>query len=275
MTRITKTFQKKQEGKRLLSIYFTAGYPELNSTLDIAEELERSGADFLEIGFPYSDPLADGPVIQHSSQVALQNGMTLELLFSQLQDLRKRVSIPVYLMGYFNTVLQYGVERFCQSCKAVGVDGAIIPDLPLYEYENLYQSTFEENGISNIFLVSPQTPDARIRQIDALSNGFIYLLSSSSTTGNTLEVSRERSDYFQRIKDLNLKNPLVIGFGISNHDNFRQAAEIADAAIIGSAFVKQLDKADYLKGIASFIRGIKEGAGQEEGIVASNSKDAG
>src|SRR5690606_34789978 len=139
MTRITKTFQKKQEGKRLLSIYFTAGYPELNSTLDIAEELERSGADFLEIGFPYSDPLADGPVIQHSSQVALQNGMTLELLFSQLQDLRKLVSIPVYLLLYINTVLQYGVERFGQSCKAEGVDGAILPDLPVFEYETLYQ----------------------------------------------------------------------------------------------------------------------------------------
>ena len=275
MTRISKTFQKKQEGKRLLSIYFMAGYPELNSTLDIAEELERAGADFLEIGFPYSDPLADGPVIQHSSQVALQNGMTLELLFSQLQELRKRVSIPVYLMGYVNTVLQYGVERFCQSCKAVGVDGAIIPDLPLYEYENLYKTMFEDNGISNIFLVSPQTPDDRIRKIDALSNGFIYLLSSSSTTGSTLEVSRERSDYFQRIKDLNLTNPLVIGFGISNHDNFRQAAEIADAAIIGSAFVRQLEREDYLNGIASFVQGIKEGKEQEEGIAAGKSTDAG
>src|SRR5690606_15329603 len=186
MNRLAQLFNNKKD-KDILSIYFTAGYPHLDSTLDIAEKLEKSGADFLEIGFPYSDPLADGPVIQHSSQIALQNEMTLELLFNQLQDLRKRVSIPVYLMGYFNTVLQYGVERFCQSCKAVGVDGAIIPDLPLYEYENLYQSTFEENGISNIFLVSPQTPDARIRQIDALSNGFIYLLSSSSTTGNTLE----------------------------------------------------------------------------------------
>lgn len=256
MNRISETFQNK-EGRNLLSIYFTAGYPDLNSTLDIAEELEKSGADFLEIGFPYSDPLADGPVIQHSSQVALKNGMTLELLFSQLQDLRKRVNIPVYLMGYFNTVLQYGVERFCKSCREVGVDGAIIPDLPVYEYENLYQPLFEASGISNIFLVSPQTPDERIRKIDGLSNGFIYLLSSSATTGSTLEVSQERSDYFKRVKGLQLKNPLVIGFGISNQDNFRQAAEIADAAIIGSAFVKQLEGENYLERISGFIKGIK------------------
>src|SRR5690606_28120543 len=257
MTRITKTFQKKQEGKRLLSIYFTAGYPELNSTLDIAEELERSGADFLEIGFPYSDPLADGPVIQHSSQVALQNGMTLDLLFSQLQDLRKRVSIPVYLMGYFNTVLQYGVERFCQSCRAVGVDGAIIPDLPMYEYEEHYHAVFEANGVSNIFLVTPQTSEERIRKIDELSTGFIYLLSSSATTGKNLSVSEDTTAYFSRIQNMKLKNPIVVGFGISNRDTFLRATDYTDGAIVGSAFVRLLDEANYLEKVPAFIQQLK------------------
>src|SRR5690606_7622437 len=178
--------------KNTLSIYFTAGYPKLDSTLEIAEELEKAGVDFLEIGFPYSDPLADGPVIQHISQVALKNGMTLNVLFEQLKDLRKRVKIPVFLMGYFNTVLQYGVEKFCRDCAAVGVDGVIVPDLPMYEYEESYQEIFKETGVSNIFLVSPQTSDERIRKIDDLSTGFIYLLSSSSTTGKDLQVSTER-----------------------------------------------------------------------------------
>ena len=258
MNRTAQLFNKKKD-KNLLSIYFTAGYPNLNSTLDIAEALEKAGADFLEIGFPYSDPLADGPIIQNSSQIALQNGMTLEILFEQLKELSKRVSIPIFLMGYFNVVLQYGVERFCKACAEVGVDGAIVPDLPMYEYEDLYKDCFEENGISNIFLVTPQTTDERIRKIDSLSTGFIYLLSSSSTTGKDLEVSKERLDYFKRIKALDLKNPIVIGFGISNHETFKQAAEIADAAIIGSAFVKRLEGEDYLSRIPQYIQSIKEG----------------
>jgi len=258
MNRITQLFNNKKD-KDLLSIYFTAGYPELDSTLKIAEELEKAGADFLEIGFPYSDPLADGPVIQNSSQIALKNGMTVEVLFKQLKDLRSRVTIPVFLMGYFNTVFQYGVERFCKACVDVGVDGVIVPDLPMYEYEELYADVFKENEISNIFLVTPQTTDERIRKIDSLSTGFIYLLSSSSTTGQSLEVSDERLDYFKRIKALDLKNPIVIGFGISNHDNFKQAAGVADAAIIGSAFVKQLEGKGYLERIPQFIRNIKEG----------------
>jgi len=258
MNRITELFNNKKD-KDLLSIYFTAGYPELDSTLKIAEELEKAGADFLEIGFPYSDPLADGPVIQNSSQIALKNGMTVEVLFKQLKDLRSRITIPVFLMGYFNTVFQYGVERFCKACVDVGVDGVIVPDLPMYEYEELYADVFKENEISNIFLVTPQTTDERIRKIDSLSTGFIYLLSSSSTTGQSLEVSDERLDYFKRIKALDLKNPIVIGFGISNHDNFKQAAGVADAAIIGSAFVKQLEGEGYLERIPQFIRSIKEG----------------
>lgn len=258
MNRTEQLFNNKK-GKELLSIYFTAGYPNLDSTLEIAEELERAGADFLEVGFPYSDPLADGPVIQNSSQVALANGMTLEVLFNQLKDLRERVTIPVFLMGYFNVVLQYGVERFCKACAEVGVDGVIVPDLPMYEYEELYEDIFKANGISNIFLVTPQTTDERIRKIDSLSTGFIYLLSSSSTTGKNLEVSEDRLNYFKRIKALGLKNPVVIGFGISNHDTFKQAAAVADAAIIGSAFVRRLEGEDYLSQIPTFIKSIKEG----------------
>lgn len=243
--------------QRRLSIYYTAGYPTIDSTLAIAEQLEEAGADFLEIGFPYSDPVADGPVIQHSSQVALQNGMSLKLLFEQLQELRTRVSIPVYLMGYFNTVLQYGVEEFCKSCKAVGVQGAIIPDLPMYEYEALYQDIFKQYGISNIFLVTPQTSEERIRKIDSLSDSFIYLISSNATTGQQLQVSEQASTYFQRLKDMNLKSPLVIGFGISNQETFEKATNYAEGAIIGSAFVKLLADTDYSKKIKPFIQGIK------------------
>ncbi len=243
--------------KRLLSIYYTAGYPTLDSTLDIAEALESAGVDFLEIGFPYSDPVADGPIIQHSSEVALRNGMTLHVLFEQLIDLRKRVNIPVFLMGYVNPVLQYGVDNFCKSCKAVGVDGVIVPDLPMYEYEERYQNTFDENGLSNVFLVTPQTSEERIREIDALSTGFIYLLSSSATTGKNLSVSENTEAYFSRIRAMKLKTPVVIGFGISDHDTFIRATDHADGAIVGSAFVKLLGETDYHGKIPSFIRQLK------------------
>src|SRR5690606_1685195 len=219
MNRIKNLFAHKGE-KRILSIYYTAGYPTLHSTLDIAEALENAGADFLEIGFPYSDPVADGPIIQHSSEVALRNGMTLDVLFDQLKDLRKRVNIPVLLMGYVNPVLQYGVENFCKACAAVGVDGVIVPDLPMYEYEAKYQTVFDAYGVSNIFLVTPQTSEERIRKIDSLSTGFIYLLSSSATTGKDLAVSETSESYFSRIRAMDLDNPTVIGFGIANHDAF-------------------------------------------------------
>lgn len=241
----------------LLSIYYTAGYPHLDSTITIAEKLEQAGADFLEIGFPYSDPVADGPVIQHSSQIALHNGMTLHLLFEQLSTLRSRVSIPVFLMGYFNTVLQYGVENFCKSCQDVGVNGAIIPDLPMYEYEELYQDIFKQYGISNIFLVTPQTTEERIRKIDNLSDSFIYLLSSNATTGKNLEVGEQATHYFQRLKNMNLKNPLVIGFGISDKDTFQKATTYAKGAIIGSAFVRLLSTENGMDKIEPFIKGIK------------------
>lgn len=251
MNRLNELFARKQEP--LLSIYFTAGYPGLNSTLDIAEALENAGADFLEIGFPYSDPLADGPVIQQSSQQALSNGMTVGLLFEQLKELRKRVKIPVLLMGYFNPVLQYGVENFCKACADAGVDGVIIPDLPMYEYEAMYKDCFMLNGISNIFLITPHTSDERIRKIDELSNGFIYLLSSSATTGKNLALNEEADKYFSRIQGMNLKNPTMIGFGISNRESFQKAAQFTRGAIVGSAFVKILSEENYAGKIKAFI----------------------
>ncbi|NEU09451.1 tryptophan synthase subunit alpha [Flavihumibacter sp. R14] len=255
VNRLNELFARKNGP--LLSIYFTAGYPEIDSTLKIAEALEKAGADFLEIGFPYSDPLADGPVIQQSSQKALENGMTVELLFEQLKDLRKRLTIPVLLMGYFNPVLQYGVEKFCKSCADAGVEGVIVPDLPMYEYEGMYKDCFSNNGVTNIFLITPQTSDERIRKIDQLSKGFIYLLSSSSTTGKNLALNDEAEHYFSRIREMNLNNPTMIGFGISDRESFRKAAEYTRGAIVGSAFVRILGEDNYLEKIDGFIRNLK------------------
>ena len=248
---------EKKEGKPLLSIYFTAGYPTLDSTISIAKKLEEAGADFLEIGFPYSDPVADGPVIQHSSEVALENGMTVKILFEQLRKLRSHVSIPVFLMGYVNPVLQFGIEKFCEECKNVGINGVIIPDLPMYEYEELYKETFEKNGIANIFIVTPQTSEERILKIDSLSNSFIYLLSSNATTGKTLDVGDNTTAYFKRIRDLQLKNPLIVGFGISDKSTFEKASSFTAGAIIGSAFVKRLKEQDFLNQFPAFISSIK------------------
>lgn len=256
MNRLNKLFESKKEN--LLSIYFTAGYPQLNTTVAIAEALEKAGADFLEIGFPYSDPVADGPTIQHSSEVALANGMNLNQLFDELKELRARVSIPVLLMGYVNPMVQYGVERFCKKAAEVGVDGLIVPDLPMYEYETLYAKHFLDHGISNILLVTPQTSQERIRKIDRLSNSFIYLLSSSSITGKNLEVSKAIEDYYMRIKAMKLDNPVIIGFGISNKETFDKACEYARGAIVGSAFVKLLAGENYLEKIPDFVRSIKK-----------------
>ncbi len=251
MNRLQQLFAKQQ--KDLLSIYYTAGYPSLGDTLKIAETLEQSGANFLEVGFPYSDPVADGPVIQASSKQALDSGMNLHLLFDQLVDLRKNVTIPILLMGYVNVVLQYGVEEFCKKCKEVGVDGCIIPDLPMYEYEELYRPIFEKYGLSNIFLVTPQTSEERIRKIDGLSNAFIYLVSSSATTGSNLSVSDTSNQYFKRIADMNLKNPLMIGFGISDKATYDAANQYASGAIIGSAFVKNIAKDNLEGSIKTFM----------------------
>ncbi|TWJ00753.1 tryptophan synthase alpha chain [Mucilaginibacter frigoritolerans] len=255
MNRLNQLFNSKKDN--LLSIYFTAGYPEPNTTLDIAEALEKAGADFLEIGFPYSDPVADGPTIQHSSEVALEKGMNLHLLFDQLADLRKRVTIPILLMGYVNPMVQYGVENFCKKAAEVGVDGVIVPDLPMYEYETLYADYFKNNNLSNIFLVTPQTSDDRIHKIDELSNSFIYLLSSSSITGGNLQVSVNIEDYYKRVKAMHLKNPAIIGFGISDNKSFKKATEYAAGAIVGSAFVKLLGTENYLEKIPAFIKSIR------------------
>ena len=255
MNRLNKLFNT---GKgNLLSVYFTAGYPELDRTLVIAEALEKAGADFLEIGFPYSDPVADGPTIQHSSQQALDAGMTLTVLFDQLKDLRKHITIPILLMGYVNPIVQFGVERFCKMAVEVGVDGVIVPDLPMYEYEKLYSHFFIDNNLSNIFLVTPQTSEDRIRKIDELSNSFIYLLSSSSITGGQLNVSDNIEAYYQRVKAMALKNPAIIGFGISDNASFSKACQYATGAIVGSAFVKLLGQPDYLERIPRFVKGIR------------------
>ncbi len=254
MSRLKELFQHK---KNILSIYYTAGYPGLNDTVKLAETLEQSGADLLEIGFPYSDPVADGPTIQASSKQSLDQGMDLKLLFEQLKALRSKVTIPVLLMGYVNPVLQFGVENFCKACVEVGVDGCIVPDLPMVEYEEFYQTTFKENGLSNIFLVTPQTSPERIRKIDALSNGFIYLLSSSATTGQHLQVSEDTQTYFSRIADMKLNNPIMIGFGINSKETFDKACQYANGAIIGSAFVKALDPANLTGSVQTFMQNFK------------------
>ncbi len=255
MNRLNQLFATKKDN--LLSIYYTAGYPALNTTIDIAEALEKAGADFLEIGFPYSDPVADGPTIQNSSQQALDNGMTLNVLFEQLKDLRKRVTIPILLMGYVNPIVQYGVERFCKAAAEVGVDGIIVPDLPMYEYESMYSGFFKNNNLSNIFLVTPQTAEARIRKIDELSNSFIYLLSSSNITGGNLNVSDSIEGYYKRVKAMQLNNPTIIGFGISNNETFTKACQYANGAIVGSAFVKLLGEEGYMDKIPGFVKSIR------------------
>lgn len=248
--------EKLQKGDKLLSIYFTAGYPALNDTVHIIQDLEKNGVDMIEIGLPFSDPLADGPTIQESSTAALRNGMTTEILFNQLKNIRKTVSIPLIAMGYFNPMLQYGVEAFCKKCHDIGIDGIIMPDLPLDVYQDEYEETFKKYGLINIFLITPQTSDERIRQIDAASNGFIYMVSSASVTGSKSGFGTEQSDYFERIAKMSLKNPQVVGFGIKDSETFQAATKNAKGAIIGSAFIKHLT-ASGLKEIGSFIKDIK------------------
>jgi len=253
--RVNQLFEKKKEN--ILSVYFTAGFPNLNDTVEIIQELEKNGVDLIEIGMPFSDPTADGPTIQHTSEVALKNGMNVKLLFEQLSEIRKSVKIPLILMGYFNPVLQFGVENFCQKCNEIGIDGTILPDLPLEEFEEHYKDVFTQNNLHNILLITPQTSENRIRQIDEASNGFIYMVSSSSTTGAGKKVEDFQRDYFERIQNLNLKNPRLIGFGISDHATFANACKYANGAIIGSAFVKSFDeKATIGKNISSFVNQI-------------------
>lgn len=246
---------KLLEDKKLLSIYFTAGYPHLNDTVNIIKDLEQAGVDFIEIGLPFSDPLADGPTIQESSTQALKNGMTTEVLFEQLKDIRKSVSIPLILMGYFNPMLQYGIEKFCQKCSEIGIDGLIIPDLPVDVYHKQYQAIFEAHGLTNIFLITPQTSEERIRYIDSISNGFIYMVSSASTTGSQSGFGEEQQAYFKRIADMNLNNPQIIGFGINNKETFQTATQFAKGAIIGSAFIKHITEKGT-QNISEFVNKI-------------------
>jgi len=253
---VNRINQKIEENKKLLSIYFTAGYPNLDDTVTIIQNLEQSGVDMIEIGLPFSDPLADGPTIQESSTKALKNGMTSELLFNQLKDIRKSVSIPLIIMGYFNPILQYGVEDFCKKCQNIGIDGLIIPDLPVDVYSEDYKSIFEKYGLINVFLITPQTTVERINFIDSISNGFIYMVSSASTTGARTGFGDEQITYFKRIAEMNLKNPQIVGFGISNNQTFIQATTHAKGAIIGSAFIKYISN-NSIKSIYEFVKKIK------------------
>lgn len=247
---------KLKEDKKLLSIYFTAGYPSLGDTVKIVQDLEKSGVDMIEIGLPFSDPLADGPTIQKSSTAALKNGMTTEILFEQLAAIRESVSIPLFIMGYFNPMLRYGVEAFCQKCEEIGIDGLIIPDLPVDVYHEEYQAIFEKYGLINVFLITPQTSEERIRFIDSVSKGFIYMVSSASVTGAKVGFGQEQRDYFERIAAMKLSNPQIVGFGISNLETFQQAVKTAKGAIIGSAFIKYLTN-HGVDSLSNFVNNIR------------------
>jgi|SRR6476661_6004741 len=256
MNRIQQAFQRKE---KLLNIYFTAGFPALHDTLPLAQALVAAGADMLEIGMPFSDPLADGPVIQGSSTVALRNGMSLPVLFEQLRGLRSALpTVPVLLMGYLNPVLQFGVEEFLRQAAAVGVDGLILPDLPLDEYEEQYQPLFQQYGIKPVFLITPQTSEARIRRLDTLTESFLYLVSGPGTTGvSTPADAVAQQAYFERIAGLGLRNPRLIGFGIATKTAFQQACRYADGAIIGSALIQAIAEADDAPAAAAcFVRSI-------------------
>lgn len=254
MNRINKVFENKKE---ILSIYFTAGFPNLSDTSSIIENLDKSGVDMIEIGLPFSDPLADGPTIQQSSSTALKNGMTTKKLFSQLKDLRKLTNIPIIIMGYFNPIMQYGVEPFCKDCESIGIDGLIVPDLPVDIYYNNYKKTFEKYNLLNMFLITPQTSIERVKFIDKISNGFIYMVSSFSITGAVNSFQKEQKEYFERINKMNLKSPLLIGFGISNRETYKDAIKFSQGAIIGSAFIKHLEKKGVNK-ITDFIKKIRK-----------------
>jgi tryptophan synthase alpha chain len=257
--RIKHLFGQKPQG--LLSVYFTAGYPNLEDTVPIILELEKNGVDLIEVGMPFSDPLADGPTIQQSSEVALRNGMTIPKLFEQLKDIRQHTQIPLVLMGYLNPVMQYGVERFCRKANEIGVDGIILPDLPLSDYVREYKPIFEANNLSKIFLVTPQTPEQRIREIDSHTNGFVYMVSSASVTGSTNGKAVADTAYFQRVAGMQLRNPSIIGFGIHNRETFTEACNHARGAIIGSAFIKALAREGSLQqNIQTFIQSIKNEA---------------
>lgn len=235
----TKEIFKKEKGN-VLNVYCTAGYPHLHSTIEVMKALQQHGADIIELGMPYSDPLADGPVIQHSNSIALANGMTIVKLFEQLKDFRKEISLPVILMGYMNPVIQYGFEKFCTDAAAVGIDGLILPDLPEYEFETEYGPVIKKYGLDFIFLVSPETSEERIKKLDSLSSGFLYAVSSSSTTGNDGKAA-DTTVYLEKLQSLKLNNPVFVGFGIRDKPSFDAVCQLANGAIIGSAYIKALE----------------------------------
>ena len=244
------------QNKKLLSIYFTAGFPAIDDTVSILEQLQEAGVDMIELGLPFSDPLADGPTIQESSTKALHNGMTTDKLFDQLEGIRKTIDVPLIVMGYFNPMMQFGVERFCKRCQEVGIDGLIIPDLPVDVYHEKYQKLFQQYGLLNMFLITPQTPDDRIRYIDKVSEGFIYMVSSAATTGAQGSFGNEQEQYFKRIGAMNLKSKLLVGFGISNRETYDAAVAHSQGAIIGSAFIKHLEK-NGSNSVKKFIEQIR------------------
>jgi tryptophan synthase alpha chain len=244
MSRIAELFKRKNN--RVLNVYCTAGYPQLESTLPVIKALEQNGADLVELGMPYSDPLADGPVIQHSSTIALQNGMTIKKLFEQLKELRPQVKLPVILMGYMNPVLQYGFEKFCADAAAVGIDGLILPDLPEYEFLSEYGIIIRKYELDFIFLVTPETSIERVQRLDSLSSGFLYAVSSSSTTGSDKSAVNVK-DYLEHLKQLNLRNPVLVGFGIKDRSTFQMASDHANGAIIGTAYIKAIGNSKDVK----------------------------
>ena len=237
MNRIDKLFAEKKHN--VLNVYCTAGYPKLTSIMEVLTSLQENGADIVEIGMPYSDPLADGPVIQGSNMLALENGMSIPVLFEQLKGLRPSIQLPVILMGYMNPILQFGLERFCETAASVGVDGIILPDLPMYEFETEYKELFSRHGLRFIFLVTPETSEERIRKIDTLTTGFLYAVSSSSTTGNNKELNHQEA-YFRKLQEMKLTNPILVGFGIKDRPTFQAACRYTNGAIIGSAFINAL-----------------------------------
>jgi len=253
MNRIDKTLKEKDN---ILSIYFTAGYPHLKSTTEIIKNLVSAGTDMIEIGLPFSDPLADGETIQMSSKIALDNGMSTKILFDQLKGIRNHVNIPLIIMGYFNPIFQFGVEEFCKKCNEIGIDGLIIPDLPIDIYLSKYKLIFEKNQLQNIFLITPQTSDERIDYIDKNSGGFIYVVSSSSITGSTNKFNENSLNYFRRLEKMRLSTPKIIGFGISNNENFSIASKYSKGCIVGSAFIKFL-KSNGINSIKIFVDEIK------------------
>ncbi len=245
----------KNKSQNLCSVFFTAGFPGLNDTQKIITDLGSNGVDFIEVGLPYSDPLADGPTIQHSSEVALGNGINLDVIFEQLQSIKETNKTPLVLMGYLNQILKYGEEKFCEQCVACGIDTVILPDLPMIEYETHYKQLFANYGISNVFLITPQTSEERIIKIDGLTDAFIYVVASASITGAKGEISKEQITYFERIKAMNLKSTLIVGFGISSKQTFNTVCNYANGAIIGSAFIKFLDT-NGVDNIDEFVEGI-------------------